>query len=147
RPLEVVVATGQNAEARRRLADVPVPPHHRTKILGYTRKMDELLAVADVVVTKPGGLTVSEALATGTPLVIINPIPGQEDRNSDYLLEEGAAIKANLLATLPCKLDALLRDPGRLARLRANARGLGRPRAALDIAAQSLALIRRPIAR
>jgi processive 1,2-diacylglycerol beta-glucosyltransferase len=75
--------------------------------------------------------------------VLINPVPGQEERNSDYLLEEGAAVKANHLPTLPDKVGRLLRDRDRLGRLRANARRLGRPRAAFDVAERSLALVPR----
>jgi processive 1,2-diacylglycerol beta-glucosyltransferase len=92
------------------------------------------MAVADLVLSKPGGLTTSEVLARGAVLAIVNPIPGQESRNSDYLLENGAAVKVNNIGTLAHKLGPLLADPGRLARLSANARRLGRPRAAFDIA-------------
>ncbi len=141
--VEVVAVTGRNAEARRRLSAVTVPGRHRVRVLGYTDQMDELLAAADLVVTKPGGLTVCEALARGTGLVIVNPIPGQEQRNSDYLLENGAAIKINHVQTLACKVSELLGDPARLARLRANARRLARPNAARDVAEQSLALLAR----
>lgn len=141
RPVDVVVVCGHNEEAARRLARLPVPPRHRCKVLGYTHDMDELLVAADLVVTKPGGLTVSEALARGAGLVLINPIPGQEERNSDYLLENGAAIKINHLPTLAHKLAALLDDRDRLTRLRAAARRLARPRAAFDIAEESLAVL------
>ena len=101
-------------------------------------EMDELMAVADLVVSKPGGLTSSEALARGAAMAIVNPIPGQESRNSDYLLENGAAIKINNVATLPHKLTRLLEDPERLARLKENARRLGRPQAAFDVARAAL---------
>jgi processive 1,2-diacylglycerol beta-glucosyltransferase len=97
--------------------------------------------VADLVVSKPGGLTTSETLARGAVMVIVNPIPGQESRNSDFLLENGAAIKANNLATLAYKVTTLLRDRERLARLQANARRLGRPRAAFEVVERSLELI------
>jgi processive 1,2-diacylglycerol beta-glucosyltransferase len=70
--------------------------------------------------------------------VIVNPIPGQESRNSDYLLENGAAIKGNNIATLAYKVDALLADPERLARLKANVARLARPRAAYDVVERSL---------
>jgi processive 1,2-diacylglycerol beta-glucosyltransferase len=140
-PLEIIAVTGHNHQAKARLEAVAVPPRHRAVILGYTTAMNELLAASDLAVTKPGGLTVSEALARGVGLVLINPIPGQEERNSDYLLEEGAAIKVNHLATLGYKVTDLLRDPDHLNRLRANARRLARPRAAFDIVERSLALI------
>jgi processive 1,2-diacylglycerol beta-glucosyltransferase len=71
-------------------------------------------------------------------MAILNPIPGQESRNSDFLLEHGAAVKINQLATLPVKLTALLTDRKRLSELKRNSRRLGRPRAALDVAAEVL---------
>ncbi|HEV3447752.1 MAG TPA: hypothetical protein VG099_24160, partial [Gemmataceae bacterium] len=72
----------------------------------------------------------------------VNPIPGQETRNSDFLLESGAAIKVNNIATLAHKVTALVRDPERLAQLKANARRVGRPRAAFAVVERSLALIK-----
>jgi len=141
RPLEVVVVAGRNEAARDQLAAVPVPPRHRAKVLGFTDQIDELMAAADVIVSKPGGLTTSEALARGLAMVVVNPIPGQESRNSDYLLENGAAVKVNNLATLGYKVAGVLDPPGRLARLRENAKKLGRPRAAFDVVEESLKLI------
>jgi processive 1,2-diacylglycerol beta-glucosyltransferase len=96
------------------------------------------MRVADVVVSKPGGLTTSETLAAGAVLAIVNPIPGQESRNSDYLLENGAAVKINSPATLAHKLGRLLADADRLASIRANSLRLARPRAAFDIARAAL---------
>jgi len=143
-PLELVVVTGHNRPVRHELEAMAVPRRHRAKILGYTDQMDELLAVADLVVSKPGGLTTSEALARGAGVIIVNPVPGQEQRNSDFLLENGAAIKVNHIPTLAHKVTAVLADPDWLARLKANARRLGRPRATFDIVEQSLALLRQP---
>lgn len=137
-PLELVVVAGRNEALRNQLQGVDVPDRHRAKILGYTTEMDELMAVADLVVSKPGGLTTSEALARGAAMMVVNPIPGQESRNSDFLLENGAAIKINNVATLPHKLTRLLDDPGRLALLKSNARRLGRPQAAFDVARTAL---------
>jgi processive 1,2-diacylglycerol beta-glucosyltransferase len=140
-PLQIVVVTGRNAAAKEQLAGVPVPAWHRVKLLGFTDQIDELMAVADVVVSKPGGLTTSEALARGVAMCIVNPTPGQESRNSDFLLENGAAIKVNNLATLAYKLSGLLAEPGRLPQLKAKARQLGRPRAAIEVVERSLALL------
>jgi len=86
-------------------------------------------------VGKTGGLTSSEALARGLVLVVVNPIPGQEERNSDHFLEEGVAIRCNNLPALAFKLDALLEDQGRLARMREAVKRLARPHAASDIVA------------
>ena len=90
-PLDVVVVSGRNEKLKKQLDAADVPARHRAKVMGFTDKMDELMAAADVVVTKPGGLTSSEVLARGAAMAIVNPIPGQESRNSDYLLEHGAA--------------------------------------------------------
>lgn len=141
-PIELVVVTGRNEKVRASLQAISVPDRHKVHILGFTDQIDELMAVADLVVSKPGGLTTSEALARGAAMVIVNPIPGQESRNSDFLLENGAAIKANNLATLAFKVTQLLRDPKRLDQLKKNARNLGRPNAAFDIVQRSLALIK-----
>ena len=85
--------------------------------------MDELMAASDLFVGKPGGLTTSEALAKGMPMVVINPIPGQEERNSDHLLEEGIAIRCNNLPALAYKIDRLIDEPGKLHLMRGNAPG------------------------
>ena len=108
RPLQVVVVTGRNTDAAKFLASMDHDPRHKRKILGYTSQMHELFNAADVVMTKPGGLTAAESLASGCPIVIVEPIPGQEDRNADFLLENGCAVKVNNLASLTHKLTSLL---------------------------------------
>ncbi|MFH0983340.1 MAG: glycosyltransferase [Planctomycetota bacterium] len=138
-PVEIVVVAGRNEALKGELEACDVPARHRAAVLGFTDQMDELMLLADVVVSKPGGLTTSEAMARGAAMAIVNPVPGQESRNSDFLLENGAAIKINNVSTLPFKLTELLRDAPRLAQLKANAQRLGRPQAAFDIAGQVLA--------
>ena len=139
-PIELMVVTGKNAAVKKKLESISPPKHHRVQVLGFTDKMDELMAAADVVVSKPGGLTTSETLARGAAMCIVNPIPGQESRNSDYLLENGAAIKINNLPTLSMKLQALLSEPKRLQQLKDNARRIAKPQAAYDVAVRALRL-------
>lgn len=139
-PLEIVVVAGRNEQVKRELESMEVPSRHRAKVLGFTDQMDELMCVADVVLSKPGGLTTSEVLARGAAMAVVNPIPGQESRNSDYLLENGAAIKINNVATLPLKLTELLKDPSRLQSLKQNARRIAKPQAAFDVARIALKL-------
>lgn len=140
-PLQVVVIAGKNLEVKGQLEALPTPDRHKVKILGFTTEIDELMAAADLVVSKPGGLTTSETLARGAAMVIVNPIPGQESRNSDFLLENGAAVKVNNVATLAHKVTAVLRDEGRLARLKEQALRLGRPRAAFDVVEKALTFL------
>jgi len=139
-PIQVIVVAGKNAAAKQQLEAVEVPRRHRAKVLGFTTEIDELMAAADVVVSKPGGLTTSEVLARGAAMLIVNPIPGQESRNSDFLLENGAAVKINNVATMTHKLTKLLGDGAELKRLKANARKLGKPRSSYDVAQLALGL-------
>lgn len=135
-PVQVVAVAGKSADVRARLqrvADAAAPRAHPVRVLGFTTAMDELMAAADLLVGKAGGLTSSEALARELPLLIINPIPGQEERNSDHLLEAGAALRCHTLSTLAWKVEHLLADPDRLCRLRAGAGAAARPRAAFDV--------------
>lgn len=144
RPLDIVVVCGRNAALEQRLTAQPPRAPHRVRTLGYTPVLDRWLAAADLVISKPGGLTASEILARGAAFAIVNPIPGQESRNADYLLENGAAVKIGPLATLPWKIETLLSDPARLRRLRRQARRLARPGAAFEIARRALAFLDAP---
>jgi processive 1,2-diacylglycerol beta-glucosyltransferase len=139
-PIEVAVVAGKNAEAKKRLERVDVPRRHRLKVIGYTNEIDELMCVADVIVSKPGGLTTSETLARGAAMAIINPTPGQESRNSDYLLEQCAAVKITNVVTMTAKLSELIGDPKRLESLKSNAKRISKPRAAYDVAQIALDL-------
>jgi processive 1,2-diacylglycerol beta-glucosyltransferase len=136
-PAQVAVVCGRNEELRARLTravrKLPRSPSVAFTFLGFTTEMDELMTAADLFVGKPGGLTTSEALAKGLPMVVINPIPGQEERNSDHLLEEGIALRCNNLPALAYKIDKLIDEPGKLMLMRGNALALGKPQAAFTI--------------
>jgi processive 1,2-diacylglycerol beta-glucosyltransferase len=129
-PFQTVVVTGRNEELRRDLA--AQDRKHPTHVLGFASNMHELMAVADLIITKPGGLTSSEALAMAKPLFILNPIPGQEAANSDFLLERGAAVKVNRVEDLPYRIEQLL-GTKKLAQMGRAASALGRPEAARDV--------------
>jgi len=134
---QVIAICGRNEDLKKRLtklaARVKPDANVAIKPVGYTSEMDELMEASDLVLGKPGGLTTSEALAKGLVFAIVNPIPGQEERNSDHLLEAAVAVRCNNLPTLAYKLDRLLGDPVRFATLKANALAMARPNAARDI--------------
>lgn len=125
--VQIVVVCGRNEELRKKLA--VQERRQPTHLLGFVTNMNEWMAAADLVLTKPGGLTSSEALAVGRVLVVLNPIPGQEEANSDFLLEQGAAIKVSRPEDLPFRLKALLGSEN-LLRMAAKAKALGKPDAA-----------------
>ncbi len=139
-PAEIIAVCGRNEELKARVdrlaGDVPAASRVTLKVVSYTTAMDEYMTASDFVVGKPGGLTMSEALACGKVFVVVNPIPGQEERNADHLLEEGAAIRCNNLPVLAYKIDRLLDEPERHKSMRENVRRLARPRAAYEIVAK-----------
>lgn len=105
----------------------------KLKPMGFTTTIEKNMASSDLAVTKPGGLTASECLAMGLPMILISPIPGQEERNADYLMENGAAVKAHDAAALEFKLKELLKNPSAICEMSKAAQRISRPNAAADI--------------
>jgi processive 1,2-diacylglycerol beta-glucosyltransferase len=141
---QIVFLCGRNEELKKKLERRSARRAADSKAsivsVGYTTSMDEYMSASDILLGKPGGLTTSEALAKGLVFVIVNPIPGQEERNSDHLLEEGVAIRCNNLPVLAYKVDQLLEDTERFQRMQASARRLARPHAARDVVNKLLEL-------
>jgi processive 1,2-diacylglycerol beta-glucosyltransferase len=135
REFQTVVVCGRNEELRRELA--AQDRRHPTRVLGFASNMHELMGVADLIITKPGGLTSSEALALGKPLFILDPIPGQEAANSDFLLERGAAAKVNRVEDLPFRIEQLLGSK-KLGEMAKAAKGLGRLKSAESVCKEVL---------
>lgn len=135
RELQVVALAGRNAPLLKRLQTLARKHPGKLFPLGFTTTVERVMAAADLVVTKPGGLSTSECLAMRRPMLLVSPIPGQEERNADYLLESGAAVKAIDGATLEFKLSRLLAEPARLRAMSEAAARIGRPHAARDVIA------------
>ncbi|MEN3329366.1 MAG: processive 1,2-diacylglycerol beta-glucosyltransferase [Acidobacteriota bacterium] len=137
---QVVAICGRNEELKQRLTKLAARAKPDGNVLlkpfGYTKEMDELMTASDLVLGKPGGLTTSEALAKGLVFVIVNPIPGQEERNSDHLLEGAVAIRCNNLPTLSYKLERLLSDPDRFKAMQRNSQRMSHPNATKEIVEQ-----------
>jgi processive 1,2-diacylglycerol beta-glucosyltransferase len=132
--ISLVVVAGKNAEleakCRALAATLPVP----VTVHGFVTNMHEWMDAADLIVTKPGGLTTTEVLAKGKPMALVSPIPGQEQRNCEYLLEAGAAVRLYDVGDAAFHLEAWLADSARMKRMTAAARAIARPNAASDIA-------------
>jgi len=139
----VAVVCGTNTRLARRLETLLNGRQKRgarsdVTVVGFTRDVDAWLEACDLLVGKAGGLTCSEALVKGTPLVIFRPTPGQEERNAEYLERHGAAVHADSVDEVQTTVARWLEDAGELERRRAAALALGRPHAAETIARQVL---------
>src|SRR5450830_1106144 len=136
---QLLVLAGRNQQALASLQGLALDHPGRLFPQGFTAFVERLMACADLVITKPGGLTTSECMAMGLPMIVNSPIPGQEERNADYLLEQGVALKAFDGVTLEYRVRRLLDEPALLAAMRGRSRALGRPDAAQRVLARVLA--------
>lgn len=147
RAWQIVAIAGKAEKVRKRLEEISRKAGKlssgapRLVPVGFTTEMDKYMSAADLLVGKAGGLTTSEALARSLPMALIEPIPGQEERNADHLLEAGAAIRCNNLPAAAWKIAVLLDDAARLARMREAARSMAKPNAAAIIAEDALRLV------
>lgn len=135
-PAQIVAMCGHNEELRKRLnylSDMKFNGHVKIHPVGFTDQMDEYMSASDILLGKTGGLTTSEALAKGLVFVIVNPIRGQEERNSDHLLEHGVGVRCNNIPVLAYKIDKMLEEPGRFEMMQRRSLAMGRPNAAVDI--------------
>jgi processive 1,2-diacylglycerol beta-glucosyltransferase len=143
----VIVACGTNARLRREVAHLAEARDGQVQALGYSTEVDVLLEGADIVVSKAGGLTCSEALVKGTPLVVFRPTPGQEVANAQFLEAGGAAVHAGSPERVASVVAGWLADPDALARVHDHALDLARPHAAEAIAQRVLDAVRQPTQR
>ena len=121
-PVQFVVITGNNEALRQGFTEAAARyPNVRTRVEGFRADVQHFMFAADLLVTKPGGLTVSEALACGLPLAVFDAIPGQEEENAFFLEKRGMAIR---LEAGRCgeQIRALLQESGRLEEMRAACR-------------------------
>ena len=132
--VQALVIAGRNEQLREALAVRARGLEGRIKVHGFTDRVDLFLAASDLIVGKSGGLTCSEAMARGVPMAIFRPIPGQEERNCDYLQESGAAVRVHDFEDLRHRLTRFLTHPELLRSMRAKAEAIGRPRSAYDVA-------------
>lgn len=137
---QLIALAGRNARALAALQALAERHPGRLFPQGFTDKVERMMACADLVITKPGGLTTSECLAMGLPMIVNAPIPGQEERNADFLLEHGAALKAVDGVALEYRVKQLLAHPEQLAQMRARAQALGRPQAGRQVLERVLGL-------
>ncbi len=140
-PLTLQVVAGRNAQVKADLEKIPVSERHGSEIYGFTDKMHELMSHADLIVTKPGGLSVSEALASGAVICVVNPFPGQEHFNADFLIRHEAGIAIKDTEMIPKEVSSLLNNKIKVENMKKNSHNLSKPNAARTIAEKSLEII------
>ena len=142
-PLTAVIVCGRSGElvnaVKGMIEDDPIKQTEthgglvHFQVLGFVREVPCYMAAADLMVGKPGGLTTSEALAAGLPFAVVQPYPLQEEANTNFLLEHGAALRVEPLTLFSHKLKGFLEDSARRDTMSAAARGLAKPDAAEKI--------------
>lgn len=130
---QMIAVCGNNQKMREQIAAIEGQLHHPILNLGFSRSVDRLMDAADCIVTKPGGLTTSEALAKRLPMVIVNPIPGQEMRNAEFLLNSGTAVSANIMCGVEELVLEILSDENRRAAMAQCIETLRRPDSTRDV--------------
>lgn len=134
RDVQVLAVCGRNERLRRAVDRVDRPEGAVLHALGFVAEVADLMAVSDLVVSKSGGITTSECMAVGKPLLVSGHIAGQEERNADAVMAAGAGLRALTPEEICWRIGRLLSDPAALEAMTARARALGRPQAATGIA-------------
>ena len=134
RPLQIIVIAGTNTKLVHWLKKIQRQTSKKIIFYDYADNVDELMEVSTLIVSKPGGMTTSECLAKGLPMVIVDPIPGQEERNAQFLAANGIAVRADDKNRIGRTIDALLNDPAKIKAMRQAALARAKPLAAEHIA-------------
>lgn len=133
--IQIIAIAGKNPKMKESFEDIANNTHNSNfvKILKFTNEVPELMSISDLVVTKPGGLTTSESLASHLPMVIINPIPGQEEENAEFLESKGIAVWLKKSDNSKAIIEDLLSDSDKLAAMKKNTFILAKPHSTEEI--------------
>ncbi len=133
-PIQEIIVTGTNKKLYNSLKRKIKKYKKKIILFAYAQNINELMSVADIVISKPGGVTTSEVLAKGKPMIIVKPLPGQEANNTSYLMQKGAALKVEEPAKINLVMENLLKNPHKLRELGNCAKHISKPDASMDIA-------------
>ncbi len=131
---QIMVVCGSNAKLHQRLEEVTKDYSDSCRIYGFVDNMDELMRISDVLIGKSGGLTSSEAISIGIPLIIVSPIPGQEAKNAEILIRYGAAVGLKNPRHINKEIEKMASKPEILERMKLNAKILSHPDSSINIA-------------
>ncbi|MCI8761150.1 MAG: hypothetical protein HFJ34_08650 [Clostridia bacterium] len=133
--MQIIAIAGKNEKMKLKFEEIVQKndAKNRVKILSFTNQVPELMSICDVVVTKPGGMTTTESLASYLPMIIINPIPGQEEENAQFLEDKGVGIWIKKNDDISKILHNLFSNPTKLNKMKENALLIGHPNSTKDI--------------
>lgn len=133
--LQIIAIAGRNESMKKKFEDIVNSSGRQDsiKVLDYTNRVPELMSISDLVVTKPGGLTTTESLASNLPIVIINPIPGQEEENASFLENNGVGIWIKKQDDIKERLESILKNPKKLDEMKHHTRELSKPNSTENI--------------
>ena len=133
--IQIVAIAGKNPKMKERFSNfvIEMGKESSVKVLEYTDKVAQLMSISDLVVTKPGGLTTTESLASGLPIVVINPIPGQEEENAEFLEENKVAIWIKKGDDVEQLLNDLFSNPDKMQEMKVRARLMAKKNSTRDI--------------
>jgi len=137
---QIIAVTGKNEKQKARFDKIASASNKGITVLGYTDKVPELMYASDFVITKPGGLTSTECLAMAKPMIIINPIPGQEEQNSIYFTNNGIALRTYKNEPIEHVLDIVINNKKRVEQMIEMCKVIGKPNASYDIAEETIKL-------
>ena len=135
RDFQLIAVAGRNEAMKEALDRLAARAKHRMLVTGFVDYVSLLMDAADCIITKPGGLTTSESLAKNLPMIIVNPIPGQEERNTEFLLNNGCAMATSKTAPIQECIWQLLMSDVRLDAMRDCIRGVAKIDAAERLSA------------
>lgn len=140
---QIVVVAGRNTALKERLDSVVEMNNYgdKVRVLGFTRQVAELMSLSDILISKPGGLTTTEAFLKQIPLIIPFFIPGQEEENVDFLLNHGLAFRTTRKYSLRVLIKGLINQPDRLSEMRERLAKYAKPQAAADLARLGVQLV------
>ena len=131
---QMIIATGSNKRLCQYLQKKSPQFNKKTIVFGDAQNIDELMEISSLIISKPGGITISEALAKRLPILIIRPIPGHEQMNTDFLVKNKIAIKVDVLQDVGIFVKQLLSNPLTLKNMKARAEKFSKPNSAIEIA-------------
>lgn len=124
---QVIVIVGNNRNLYRDMKKEIIISNKKTKLIGFTSEVDKYMKVSDILITKPGGLTVTEALVSNIPMIIFDAIPGQEEENSKFLIENDVAVSIGDGISCSTSIEELLKNEKRILGMKEKCKNISKP--------------------